>query len=441
MDFTFYPTKIDYIFKDLKDSVCLIGRTGVLHYANNAAVELFGIRPELIDKEKIWKTIPYVETNDDLIQMFIDATIAKEKTIQKIVDYEKNDGNVCRLRVNITYTNEEDNQFFVIVITNLTELFRVNAAFERYTSADIADYVLNTPEGEKQGGKSKDVTILMSDLRGFTAMSTRLTPAQLIEVLNHYFGYMCEAINNYRGTVIEFLGDGIFVVFGAPKDDKDHAKHALQCAIDMENAMQAVNIWNEENGYPQLEMGIGINSGKAVVGNIGSEDKMKYGCMGETVNIAGRTESFTIGGQIYVTKRTADLIDEELIISEEQSFMPKGAKEEISIYSVVGMGDSVLDSYNKEISWQGRSTSVDIVFRELEGKAVGEEEFSGSITDLSADEKYALLKTDAKLKKLTNLMIDIGGFLYAKVTEEHKDGYQICFTAKPENFDDWAKWE
>ena len=439
MDYSIYQSKINYVFKDLEDSVCIIGRTGVLHYANNAAVNLFGISPELLDKEKIWKTIPYVETNDDLIQMFIDATVAKEKTIQKIVSYEKNDGNIYRLRVNITYTNEEDMQFFVIVITNLTELFRVNAAFARYTSAEIADYVLNTPDGEKQGGKSKDVTILMSDLRGFTAMSTRLSPAELITVLNHYFEYMCEAINKYRGTVIEFLGDGIFVVFGAPKDDKDHAKHALQCAIEMENAMDKVNAWNKENGYPALEMGVGINSGKAVVGNIGSNDKMKYGCMGETVNLAGRTESFTVGGQIYVTKNTADLIDEKLSISEEQSFMPKGAKKEISIYSVVGVGDLKLDSYEKDIDWKDCSSSLEISFRELDGKAVGDEVFAGVITDISKDEKFAFLKSESELKNLMNLMIDIGGFLYAKITEVYDDGYLICFTAKPENFDEWAK--
>ncbi|MCR5099553.1 MAG: PAS domain S-box protein [Lachnospiraceae bacterium] len=441
MDYSAYQSKMDLVFKNLDDSVCITEKTGTLSYANDAAIKLFGISPKHLGKEKIWKTIPYVETNDDLIQVFIDATVAKEKTIQQIVSYEKNDGSVCQLRVNITYTNEDENEFFVIVITNLTELFRVNAAFARYTSAEIADYVLNTPEGEKQGGKSKDVTILMSDLRGFTAMSAKLTPKQLITGLNHYFEQMCDAINKYHGTVIEFLGDGIFVVFGAPKDDPDHAQNAVLCALEMENAMKEVNKWNEENDFPLLEMGIGINSGKCVVGNIGSAEKMKYGCMGDTVNIAGRTESFTVGGQIYVTKNTADLIDQKLTISEEQSFMPKGAKKEIQIYSIVGLGDLKLSDYSQEIRWQNRSSSVDITFRELEGKAVGDQEYQGVITDLSADERYARLLSENDLPLLMNLMIDIGGFLYAKITEKQKEGYLICFTSKPDNFKEWAGWE
>ena len=440
MEYDALNTKLDLVFKNMEDSVCITSKIGVLNYVNDAAKKLFGISEKKLGNEKIWKTIPYVETNDDLIQMFIDATVSKEKTIQKIVSYEKNDGTLCRLRVNITYTNEEDNEFFVIVITNLTELFRVNAAFARYTSAEIADFVLNTPEGEKQGGSSKEVTILMSDLRGFTAMSTRLAPTELINVLNHYFGFMNEAIERNHGTVIEFLGDGIFVVFGAPKDDPDHAVNAVRCAIEMENAMEEVNKWNRENGYPELEMGIGINSGKCVVGNIGSSEKMKYGCMGETVNLAGRTETFTVGGQIYATKNTVDLLNVPVQTSGHQSFMPKGAKKELSIYCIVGIENLSLDSLNNAMFWQEREGSVDIVFKELSGKTVGDEVYAGIITDLSEDEKYAIMKTDTDLPVLMNLMIDIGGFLYAKITEKIDDGYVICFTAKPDNFEEWAKW-
>ncbi len=441
MEYEQYQAQLDFIFNNLEDSVCITGKSGELVYVNDAAMELLGITEKGDGSEKIWKVIPYVEANDDLIQMFIDAIVAKEKTIQQIVNYEKNDGSTCRLRVNITYSDTGERQFFVIVITNLTELFRVNAAFERYTSTEIANYVLNDPNGEKQGGSTKNVTILMSDLRGFTALSTRLSAQELITVLNHYFESMIVVIQKYGGTVIEFLGDGIFVVFGAPKEDKDHAKNALSCALEMENAMETVNAWNEENGYPTLEMGIGINSGKTVLGNIGSDKKMKYGCMGETVNLAGRTESFTVGGQIYITKNTADMIKEKLAISEEQSFMPKGAKKELSIYSIVGLGDLKLNSYNEEIKWQGRTSSASITFRELKGKAVGDEVFSGVLTDMSEDEKYAILKCDEKLPMLMNLMIDIGGDLYAKITDSIGDDYCICFTAKPEGFVQWSKWQ
>ena len=96
-------------------------------------------------------------------------------------------------------------------------------------------------------------------------------------MLNRYFEAMVACIQKYHGTVIEFLGDGIFTVFGAPKDLEDHASCAVNCAVEMQKAMPAVNEWNKANGYPELQMGIGINTGDVVVGNIGSEKKMKYG--------------------------------------------------------------------------------------------------------------------------------------------------------------------
>lgn len=143
---------------------------------------------------------------------------------------------------------------------------------------------------------------------------------------------MIAIIDKYEGTVIEFLGDGMFVIFGAPKDNARHAYNAVACAVEMENAMKKVNEWNKSHGFSQLEMGIGINSGKVVVGNIGSNQKMKYGCMGESVNLAGRIETFTTGGQIYISQYTKAMIEEELVIVSEQSILPKGAKKHIKIF-------------------------------------------------------------------------------------------------------------
>lgn len=429
---------MDFIFKNMGDAVCVLDAHGVLYYMNDAAKSLLRAPKEMPQNSKMWKMIPYVEANDDLIQLFIDATMEKHVTHHRVVDYENNDGDRMKLSVNITYTTNDDSTYLVVVMTNLTELFKVNAAFRRYTSAEIAEYVLNTPEGEKQGGVSKDVSILMSDLRGFTALSTKMTPDELITLLNHYFAIMAEIIVSFRGTVIEFLGDGIFVVFGAPKDDPDHATTAVRCAIEMENAMDRVNEWNAENGYPELKMGIGINSGKAVVGNIGSESKMKYGCMGETVNIAGRVESFTVGGQIYISEYTKALLKEEVKVRDTQSFMPKGARKEIEIFSIEGLGELDLKLSSEEIKWRG-NIDKDVSFQRLSGKAVLEEVYTGVIKDLSEDLENGLLKTDAPLSKMENIMMDIGGDLYAKVMSGSEEGYILTFTSKPEEFKTFFK--
>lgn len=262
--------KIRYILTNMEDAVCVTGMDGGLLYANPAATKLFGL--DARKHPKIWEAIPFVEENDALIQLFIDGITESTKSIHSLVDYVNNEGMLFNLHVTLT-CETDDSGMILIVIHDLTSLTKVHSAFERYTSPEIADYVLSTPGGSKQGGQDRDVSILMSDLRGFTAMSTRLSSGDLITMLNHYFGIMADVIRRHGGTIIEFLGDGIFVVFGAPRELPDHATAAVSCAVEMQNAMDSVNAWNLEQGYPGLEMGIGINSGLVVVGNIGSDRK------------------------------------------------------------------------------------------------------------------------------------------------------------------------
>ena len=418
--------QIHYIFQNTDDAVCIISPNGKLLYANPSTEKLFNISAD--ETIAIWEAIPFVMGNDDLVQLFIDAVINKMSSHEDIVDYYDNEGNPHQLHVRITWY-KDDIEAYLIVITDLTKLFKVSSAFARYTSADIAEYVLETPEGEKRGGQSKEVTILMSDLRGFTALSAGIEPDALIDILNHYFEIMSEIIGKNKGTIIEFLGDGIFVVFGAPKTLSDHASLAVKCAIEMENAMIEVNNWNKENGYPELEMGIGINSGHAIVGNIGSENKMKYGCMGPTVNLAGRVESLTVGGQIYISEHTKKLIPEEIEIKSEVSILPKGASEKIKIYETEGIGETVLRISSDDIQWIENYHEFGCSFYKLEEKTVEEKEFEGRLLTVSTDKKYGLFSTDIELEDKMNLMLIINDEqVYAKVLARTEDGYRIRFT-------------
>ena len=428
--------RIQYIFRNMDDSVCITGMGGELLYANPAAEKLFGLRTG--DRPKLWEAIPYVEGNDELIQLFIDSVMEKRKSFSALVDYVNNEGKLFRLHVSLT-CEPSDPGLFLVVISDLTQSVRVKSAFERYTSEDIADYVLTTPDGEKQGGKAQEVTILMSDLRGFTAMSTRLSSTQLVSVLNHYFESMSAVIERHRGTIIEFLGDGIFVVFGAPKELPDHASAAVRCAIEMQNAMEAVNAWNRENGYPELDMGIGVNTGTVVVGNIGSEKKMKYGCMGEAVNLAGRLESFTVGGQVFISESTRDRASEEVAVISESSFLPKGASQDMRFYDISGIGSCKLKNASDASAWITLSGKT-LAFYVLEEKTVDHTEHTGSLTRISADNRFALLSTCSKLKPFQNLMLRIGGRdTYAKIVSQEGNEFRLCFTSVPENFPDLVK--
>lgn len=426
------PEQAQYFFTNTEDAVCVISSSGELQYANPSAEKLFGLQAGI--KMKIWNAVPYVEGNDDLIQLFIDAVSNKVATHEAIVDYVNNEGVVSNLHIRMTCYNNNDQVVYLIVITNMTQLFKVNSALVRYTSPDIADYALATAEGQKSGGQTKNVTIMMSDLRGFTALGAKLPAEELITVLNHYFAAMVAVIQKYGGTVIEFLGDGIFVVFGAPKDLEDHAVNAVKCAVEMQSALHAVNDWNRENGYPELEMGIGINTGNAVVGNIGSEKKMKYGCMGSVVNITGRLESLTIGGQVFITENTRKLISSDLAIISESSFLPKGAPEELKYYEIEGIEDlHIGDGSSREIIWQEDSEEISYQFFVLEEKKVGVETLSGKVIRISSNKRFALLATDAKLCEKQNIMLRKDNeCIYAKIIREDAEGFVICFTSSPQ---------
>ena len=420
--------QMQYILSNMDDAVCLTASNGELIYANAPAEKLFGIRAD--QHIKIWNAIPYEAANDALMQLFIDGVMEKKQSIRSLVDYVNNQGKAYRLHVTLTCEAGEGGNI-LFVITNLTELLKVQSAFERYTSPEIAGYVLGDPEGDKQGGQERDVSILMSDLRGFTAMSTRLSCTDLITELNHYFEAMAAVIRRFGGTIIEFLGDGIFVVFGAPADLPDHASAAVSCAVEMENALEEVNAWNREKGYPELQMGIGISTGKCVVGNIGSDRKMKYGCMGETVNLAGRLESFCIGGEIHILETTRKRIQEELTIIGENSFMPKGGRTELKSYNITGIGKRHMRTESaEEMEWK-ELPGEETTFFLLKGKAVDPAPHTGKLTKVTADEKHAILETGDALNSLQDLMICIGEKdAYAKVAGPCEKGYMIGFTMK-----------
>lgn len=434
---SFEEKQLKYIFDNMEDAVCVTDKVGCLLHVNAAAKKLLGLSVRTGEEKKIWDAIPYVENNDALVQLFIDAVVSGKSARQALVTYENAEGKKFMLRVSLKYTRD-DRELFIIIINDMTEFFRVNAAFVRYTSPQIAAYVLGSPEGEQPGGVSRTVSVLMSDLRGFTSMTAGLKAEQLVEIVNHYFEKMIDVIEKRKGILIEFLGDGIFAVFGALGEDPDHAANAVKCAVEMQNRMREVNEWNRKKGYPELHMGIGINSGEAVVGNIGSPLKMKFGCMGDTVNLAGRTESFTVGGQVFITQDTVSMIDEPLHLEGEYSYLPKGKDLPVTIYDVRGIGKSLRLDPRPEIVWEDAAgNETEIAVHLVDGKIVAAESISGQVKKISADYTHALIHTGQQLELLQNIMLDIGDMLAAKVIRSEKDDYVICFTSRPDRFQEW----
>ncbi|MCZ6874270.1 MAG: response regulator, partial [bacterium] len=169
----------------------------------------------------------------------------------------------------------------------------IRDTFGRYVTDDVVATLLDSPDGLRLGGEKRNVTMLMADLRGFTSLAERLSPEQVVTVLNRYLSTMVEVILQYQGTIEEFIGDAIFIVFGAPIWRQDDAERAVACAVAMQLAMTTVNDQNRQEGLPEIEMGIGVHTGEVVVGNIGSHKRTKYGVVGSHANLTSRIESYT----------------------------------------------------------------------------------------------------------------------------------------------------
>ena len=220
----------------------------------------------------------------------------------------------------------------------------VRRVLGRYVTDDVAAHVLSAPEELHLGGERREVTILMSDLRGFTPMSDRCAPETVVSILNHYLHHMVEVALRWNGTIDEIIGDALLIIFGAPLQQEDHAFRAASCAVEMQQRMAEVNECLAAEGFPAISCGIGLNTGVVVVGNIGSEKRMKYSVVGSPVNLAARVESLTIGGQILSSESTIQALGERADIAGKLRVNMKGFDRPITIYEVGGIGDLKLAS-------------------------------------------------------------------------------------------------
>lgn len=317
----------------------------------------------------------------------------------------------------------------------------IRNTFGRYLSDEVVAGLLESPEGLRLGGESRRVTILMSDLRGFTAVSERLGPEQVVRLLNTYLGAMAEIILRYHGTIDEFVGDAILAIFGAPVSREDDACRAVACGVSMQRAMQEVNAQLQAEGLPAIEMGVAIHTGDVVVGNIGSQRRTKYGIVGPPVNLAGRIESYTVGGQILISEAALRETGPVVKVGGEIHIKAKGAAEPVTVYDLIGIGGEYnvyLDRQEGPLRRLARE--VPVRFWLLDGKLVGDVIYEGAIVKLSLT--GAEVQAAKGIRPLSNLKIEllgedgsaVSGDLYAKVLEagdQEGAGVLLRFTSVP----------
>lgn len=214
----------------------------------------------------------------------------------------------------------------------------IKRVFGRYVTNEIAEMVLRDDRAVALGGDRRKVTVLMSDLRNFTTMSENLPPEKVVDALNTHLGAMTKVIMKYGGSIDNFVGDAVVAVFGIPVTKPDDAARAVACAVEMQNAMAAVNAENGAKDLPPLEMGVGLNTGEVVAGNIGSDMRVKYSVIGNPVNVAARLESLASGGQIFASAATFAEVKDIVRTAGNLNVKVKGISGTVAVHEIVGIG-------------------------------------------------------------------------------------------------------
>ncbi len=324
------------------------------------------------------------------------------------------------------------------MIDGLKQRDFIRDTFGRYISKEIVDELLNSPDGLKLGGEVREVTFLVSDLRGFTALSSRLEPGEVIDVVNRFLEPMVEIITKHRGTVDEFQGDGILAFFGAPLAAPDDSARAVACAVEMQRALVEINEEQRARGMPDLHMGIAVNTGEVIVGNIGSEKRTKYGAMGTAINTAYRIESYTVSGQVLISMDTYQKMAEFVQVGDTQDLRFKGLEEPVRVYEVRGMSGPYACEMPETApeAFVDLASPIDARIFALEGKTVSDEAVGAAIERVS--ENCIDVEAETPFERNANLMLRVAeeadvSDIYAKVVEAEGRRLMLRFTSLPDD--------
>ncbi|HUP89653.1 MAG TPA: adenylate/guanylate cyclase domain-containing protein, partial [Longimicrobiales bacterium] len=222
----------------------------------------------------------------------------------------------------------------------------IKGAFGKFVSPAVVDELMADPTKLKLGGEKRLISVLFSDLAGFTSMSERLDPQRLVQILNEYLDEMSDIVIKDGGTLDKYIGDAIMALYGAPTSMDDHATACCRTALDMQKALKAMNVrWQADDPtWPTLKCRIGINSGSPVVGNIGGEKRFDYTALGDSVNLAARLEPAckSYGVAIMIAEPTRDYAGDAIQVRELDMLAVYGKKEPVRVFELLALADEDL---------------------------------------------------------------------------------------------------
>ena len=308
----------------------------------------------------------------------------------------------------------------------------VTAAHQELIQTELTALFDNILEKESRT-KTSEVTILLSDLRGFTAMAEQFPAASVVEMLNLYFSKMSEIIvTDHGGMIDKFIGDSIMVIFGARTSRSDAIERALSCAVHMQIAMDEVNRENESLGLPALYMGIGINTGTVITGKVGSNLHSEYTVIGDEVNLASSIVAFSLRGQILISENTYQRAKDYIETGDPTTVFVKGKKDPVNLHELLLIKQpSQLFVPRRELRKSPRiNIDMPFTYQRVDGKEILPEKYKGRVIDIGYNGLFGALPeqlevfTEIKLTIALSMLGDEMSDIYAKVLRTKKQNGQ-----------------
>ena len=240
--------------------------------------------------------------------------------------------------------DEDDICGLLLTVEDITYVHYLHNAFKRYVPPSVSEIIARDPQSLTLGGEEKVLTVLFSDLVGFTSIAERYTPQEMVTLLSEYFKEMTDQVFSFRGTLKEYVGDELMAIYGAPIAQSEHPLNACASALAMQDRLAEMNVDWQKMGRPTLKARIGVNTGPMLVGNLGSPYRFSYGVVGDQVNLASRLEGLSsiYGTDILIGEETAERVKNNFILREVDRVRVKGRKQNVGIFELIAPIDQTL---------------------------------------------------------------------------------------------------
>lgn len=389
------------ILRSLSNGVISTDKAGKIIAANESARELLGLAANEVLEGRTVHDLIQIDKGD-FPKWFGSALKAgdeksrqqyyPDQTLQSLHSSEQRSIN---LSIN-TIADAEDNSRVsgaLVVMDDISDEKRMKSTLYRYMTQELAEQILENPDAAKMGGDRKQVTVLFSDIRGYTAITESLTAEEVVEMLNDYFERMVEAVFTYRGTLDKYIGDAIMAVFGSPLPLDDHEWMAVQTALEMRRRLTEFNTERSLRQLNPIRIGIGINSDEVISGNIGSSRRMEFTAIGDGVNLGSRLEgaSKLYGTDIIISESTYQPCADRIVVRELDYIKVKGKTRPVSVYELVSLQSDPLPEQKQrsiELYHKGLEFYRSRKFRQAWN------EFSTIVEEIDINDKAALLYMD-----------------------------------------------